>query len=76
MPFPLTNREFTEVVLTRDQAPDPTTGNRSFLVISVPILDAGPASKGHVRAMYTSIEHIEEIGEGNGPKRIRWRYAL
>lgn len=75
MPFPITNREFTEVLLTRDQPPDPTTGNKSFLVVSVPVLDTGPAMKDHVRARYISVEYIEEVGEGTGPRRIRWRWA-
>lgn len=66
-------RDFAELLLTRDEAPD-SDGHRSFLVVSIPVLDV-PIPKGHVRAKYLSVEHVQESTAGDGSKRIRWRYV-
>ena len=62
------NRDFAELILTKDLPDDAVTGRRAFLVVQVPVGDV-PASKGYVRGSYVSVEHIEEVADG----RIRWR---
>lgn len=76
MPMITSNREFAELVLTRDE-PD-RLGCRSFLVVSIPVTDVA-TTKGFVRGQYTSVELVEEMpgaAESDSPsteKRIRWR---
>ena len=74
-PFPTSNRDFAELILTRDQPTDDTPGGRSFLVVSIPVLDT-PVTKGHVRGKYISVEHVQEITEGACATRIQWRYSV
>lgn len=67
------NRDFTELMLTRDQ-PVNADGQRSFIVVSIPVIDV-PPTKGHVRGKYLSVELVEEIVNAEGKPVIKWSMA-
>ena len=70
-PLGTSNREFASLVVTNDLPADPKTGNRSFIVVQVPVLDV-PVSKGYARGKYTSVELVEETTDEHAAKSVKW----
>ncbi|CEP12992.1 hypothetical protein [Parasitella parasitica] len=63
-PAPCSNREFVELVATREH-------NRSFMVVSQPA-EYHSVKKGHVRGAYKAWELVNEIENEKGEKIVEW----
>jgi hypothetical protein len=65
-PVPCSNREFVELVATREKG-------RSFMVISQPVeINSNAAKKGYVRGAYEAWEIVNEIENEKGDKAVEW----